>query len=138
MLPKIGRKIPPSAGEPPRGYAVSIAEALRTDLGSSHQAIKTLMRWTGSNERTAKNWLSGTNGPSGEHLLEIIRNSDLVFECVLQLVGRRSVLSHRNLEELRERLQSTTKLISEVMKTDDFPKSHQSSGPEPTIDSSGR
>jgi hypothetical protein len=92
------------------------------DLGSSHQAIKTLMRWTGSNERTAKNWLSGANRPSGEHLLEIIRNSDLVFECVLQLVDRRSVFSHRNLEELRERLQTTTKLISEVMKANDLPK----------------
>jgi hypothetical protein len=117
----MGRKIPPCAGEQSRDYASSIAEALRTDLGSSHQAIKTLMRWTGSNERTAKNWLSGANGPSGEHLLEIIRNSDLVFECVLQLVDRRSVLSHRNLEELRERLQTTTKLISEVMKANDFP-----------------
>jgi hypothetical protein len=59
-----------------------------------------LMRWTGANEWATKNWLSGANRPSGEHLLEIIRNSDLVFECVLELIGRKAVLSRRKLEEV--------------------------------------
>jgi hypothetical protein len=108
MFPKTGRRIP--VGTPPQqpGYAAAIANALRADLGNSHQAIKTLMRWTGANERTVKNWLSGANGPSGEHLLEIIRNSDLVFGCVLTLVDRRLSLSNRKLEELRDLLQTTT------------------------------
>jgi hypothetical protein len=82
MFPKTGRKIPPSSDGPSDDYASSIAGALKAELGNSHQAIKTLMRWTGANERTTKNWLSGSNGPSGEHLLEIMRNSDLVFERV--------------------------------------------------------
>src|SRR5665213_1778801 len=93
MFPKTGRKLP--AGDRAAPYASTIADALRADLGHSHQAIKTLMRWTRANERTAKNWLSGTNGPSGEHLLKIIRHSDLVFECVLSLIDRKAVLSHR-------------------------------------------
>jgi hypothetical protein len=124
MFPKTGRKFPRRAEEPPEGYALSIAEALRAELGSSHQAIKTLMRWTGANERTTKNWLSGANGPSGEHLLEIIRNSDLVFECVLQLIDRKVVLSHRKLEEVHDALQVTAQLLSEMIKSKDLPRSH--------------
>src|SRR3546814_6665800 len=44
-------------------YAVMIAQALRGELGSSHRATKTLMRWTGASERTAKLWLAGHHGP---------------------------------------------------------------------------
>jgi hypothetical protein len=124
MFPKTGRKFPRRAEEPPGDYASSIADALRAELGSSHQAIKTLMRWTGANERTTKNWLSGANGPSGEHLLEIIRNSDLVFECVLQLIDRKVVLSHRKLEEVHDALQVTAQLLSEMIKSKDLPRSH--------------
>jgi hypothetical protein len=105
MFPKTGRKFPAREQQP--NYASSIAEALRAELGNSHQAIKTLMRWTGANERTTKNWLSGANGPSGEHLLEIMRNSDLIFECVLELIDRKVVLSHRKLEEVHDALQAT-------------------------------
>jgi len=125
MLPKAGRKIPVAAPNEPLDYASAIAEALRADLGSSHQAIKTLMRWTAANERTVKNWLSGANGPSGEHLLEIIRNSDLAFECVLRLADRRLSLSNRKLEELRDVLQNTTQLLSEMTKAQELPRSHQ-------------
>ena len=123
MFPKTGRKIPARAEQSP-DYASSIAEALRAELGSSHQAIKTLMRWTGANERTAKNWLSGANVPSGEHLLEIIGHSDLVFECVMQLIDRKIVLSHRKLEELHDALRFTAGLLSEMINAKDSPRSH--------------
>src|SRR4030081_1421126 len=110
MFPKTGRKIPPRSDGPSDDYASSVARALKAELGSSHQAIKTLMRWTGANERTAKNWLSGANVPSGEHLLEIIGHSDLVFECVMQLIDRKIVLSHRKLEEVHDALRFTAGL----------------------------
>jgi hypothetical protein len=113
MFPKAGRKFP--AHERQADYASSISEVLRAELGSSHQAIKTLMRWTGANERTAKNWLSGANGPSGEHLLDIMRNSHGAFECVLELIDRKVVLSHRNLLEVRDALQATAQLLSEMI-----------------------
>jgi hypothetical protein len=122
MFPKTGRKFPAREQRP--DYASSIAQALRAELGNSHQAIKTLMRWTGANERTAKNWLSGVNGPSGEHLLEIMRNSDLVFECVLELIDRKVVLSHRKLEQVHDALQATAQLLSEMIQSKDLPKSH--------------
>jgi hypothetical protein len=122
MFPKTGRKVPAREQRP--DYASSISEVLRAELGNSHQAIKTLMRWTSANERTTKNWLSGANGPSGEHLLEIMRNSDLVFECVLELIGRKVVLSSGKLEEVRDALQATAQLLSEMIQSKGLPRSH--------------
>jgi hypothetical protein len=89
------------------------------ELGSSHHAHKTLMRWTGANERTAKNWLSGSNGPSGEHLLALMRNSDQVFECVLRLSRRNVVLSSQRLAEVQSSLQSAADLLAEVIEIGD-------------------
>jgi hypothetical protein len=103
-------------GDPPEDYASCISGALRKELGNSHQSIKTLMRWTGANERTAKNWLSGTNGPSGEHLLEILRHSDPVFECVLERIDRAPLLSHRSLQEVHDVLQGTAQVLWGIIK----------------------
>jgi hypothetical protein len=114
MFPKTGRKFPNDAGLAASTYATLIADILKAELGNSHQAQKTLMRWTGANERTAKNWLSGTNGPSGEHLLRLMRNSDKVFECVLRLSRRPAVLSIQRLTEVRNSLQAAADLIAEV------------------------
>jgi hypothetical protein len=120
MFPKVGRKIPTALSNGGvSAYACSIADVLRSELGDSHRAHKTLMRWTGANERTAKNWLSGINGPSGEHLLRIMKNSDQVFECVLMLAGRKPMLSRHNLEELRSALANTSRLLAEAMQADD-------------------
>jgi hypothetical protein len=90
----------------------------------TRRAMSDEMRWTGANERTTKNWLSGANGPSGEHLLEIMRKSDLVFECVLELIDRKVVLSHRKLEEVHHALQATAQLLSEMIESKDLPRSH--------------
>ena len=114
MFPKAGRSFPDRAALH-SAYAVRIGEILRDELGSTHQAQKTLMRWTGANERTAKNWLAGVNGPSGEHLLELIRNSDRVFECVLKLTDRKRILLDRRLSEVRDALQETAELLSGIL-----------------------
>jgi hypothetical protein len=118
MFPKTGKKFPGDVAPNP-GYAAMIAEILRMELGSSHHAHKTLMRWTGANERTAKNWLSGSNGPSGEHLLALMRNSDQVFECVLRLSRRNVVLSSQRLAEVQSSLQSAADLLAEVIEIGD-------------------
>ena len=82
-------------------YPRAIAAALRGELGHTHQAIKRVMRWTGAGERTAKNWLGGTRGPTGEHLLSLVRHSDAVLDAVLRLSGREAVLPQVNLSEQR-------------------------------------
>src|SRR5690348_12015943 len=119
MFPKTGKKFPDDFGSTSPTYAGLIADILKSELGNSHQAHKTLMRWTGANERTAKNWLSGANGPSGEHLLQLMRNSDRVFEFVLRLSHRPALLSNRRLEEVRNSLQVTADLLSKMIEIQD-------------------
>ncbi|WP_342711272.1 hypothetical protein AAFG13_04740 [Bradyrhizobium sp. B124] len=119
MFPKTGKKFPGDEGVTFSTYATVIADILKSELGSSHQAHKTLMRWTGANERTAKNWLSGSNGPSGEHLLQLMRNSDRVFEFVLKLSHRPAVLSNQKLAEICSSLRITADLLSEVIEPKD-------------------
>ena len=45
-------------------YPAAVAQALQHQLGGTHQAVKTVMRWTGAGERTVKNWFAGSSGSS--------------------------------------------------------------------------
>ena len=63
MLPKKGIIIPNAEDLGP--YSRAIAYALKCELGTTHQAAKTLMEWTGAGERTVKNWLAGIAGHEG-------------------------------------------------------------------------
>jgi hypothetical protein len=74
------------------------------EVGGSHQAVKTVMRWTGANERTVKNWLAGRRGPRGEHLLALIRHSNAALEIVLQLAGREQIIAAKVLLDARNAL----------------------------------
>lgn len=69
-------------------YRSAIAAALRDELGLTHRAVKTAMRWTGASERTVKYWIAGERGPSGEHLIALAKHSDIVFHMVLMLANR--------------------------------------------------
>jgi hypothetical protein len=90
MFPKEGKEFLRREDIPAlrTAYAETIAGALRWELGDSHRAAKTVMRWTGTNERTVKNWLAGRNGPAGEHLLTLVRRSDAVAASFMDLAGR--------------------------------------------------
>ena len=85
--------------------------ALRDELGDSHRAIKTVMRWTGASERTVKNWISGASGPSGKHLIEIVRNSESVFATVMLLAGREQVVAAKKLVDARDTLAAMLEII---------------------------
>jgi hypothetical protein len=85
-LPKRGNSLP--LLELGFAYEQVISAALRQELGRSRYTAKTLMRWTGAGARAAKHWLAGSAGPSGVHLIALMRNSDAVFEAVLKLAGR--------------------------------------------------
>ncbi|WP_227751803.1 XRE family transcriptional regulator [Tabrizicola oligotrophica] len=86
VVPKMGTTVHLAADQ--ARYRRAIADALRHELGPTHQAIKTAMRWTGASERTAKYWLSGERGPSGEHLILLARHSDAVLIAILTMAGR--------------------------------------------------
>src|SRR5690242_4786594 len=117
-FPKMGRTLPATAGalrqkETLRqGYALVIAAALHDQLGDTHRAIKTIVRWTSASERTVKNWLAGSSGPSGEHLVALARNSDEIFEAFLILSGRNATtaISTETVSELRATLRRAVAL----------------------------
>jgi hypothetical protein len=117
MLPKMGKGFPKRDGKGGGGlsYPGVIAAALRSELGDTHQAIKTVMRWTGASERTAKNWLASSRGPTGEHLLMLVRNSNAVFEAVLRLSGREASLTAIDLLEARTKLLDMIKNFDELL-----------------------
>lgn len=76
-------------------YRKAIAAALHDELGTTHQAIKAAMRWTGASERTVKYWLSGERGPSGGHLILLALHSDAVLVTILTMAERLSDQRHR-------------------------------------------
>ncbi|OIQ74974.1 hypothetical protein GALL_433650 [mine drainage metagenome] len=92
FVPKMGTTVPMAADQ--TRYRRAIADALRRELGPTHQAIKTAMRWTGASERTAKYWLSGERGPSGEHLILLAQHSDAVLVTILTMAERLSDQRH--------------------------------------------
>ncbi|MCK8666802.1 hypothetical protein M1M11_18115 [Pseudomonas azerbaijanoccidens] len=96
-------------------YATSIARALNMELGGTHQATKTLMRWTNANERTVKNWLAGSNGPSGEHLVALVKHSDLALAAFLGMAERPDALTASELPMLRQKLQSVLEGIDSCL-----------------------
>ena len=88
-------------------FTTLIAAALKNELENSHQTVKTIMRWTGASERTVKNWLAGTHGPSGDHLVQLAKHSDEIFELVLLMADRKPVVTTVTLMRLRAHLQQT-------------------------------
>jgi hypothetical protein len=104
MFPKEGNDFPASKAHATVHYAASIAAALHGELGHTHRATKTVMRWTGASERAVKNWFAGSKGPSGEHLVLLLRQSDMVLQVVLSLAGRERTISAIKLAGIRHEL----------------------------------
>ena len=113
MLPKKGIVFP--NGENSGVYPQAVAYALKCELGSTHQAVKIIRKWTGAGERTVKNWLAGISGPSGQHLVDLIRNSDDVLAILLILAGRRQVMATQRLVDVRNKLAETIRQVDAVM-----------------------
>jgi hypothetical protein len=109
MLPKMGKKLHESGqgDQSDLDFGKLIAAALRTELGSTHQATKIAMRWTGASERTVKHWFAGTHGPRGEHLVALARHSDEVLRVFLVMANRGPLVVAVKLVELRAKLLET-------------------------------
>ncbi len=95
-------------------YARSIAGALRAELGDTHRAVKIVIAWTGANERTVKNWFAGVSGPSGDHLVAVIRHSDDVLEALMLLAGRKHAATVRKLVGARDTLVAMLEMIVDL------------------------
>ena len=116
-LPKMGKGLPMEAKQrrTRNGFAASIANSLKEELRGSRHAIKTVMRWTGASERTVKGWLAGASEPNGKHLISLVRSSDQVFKCVLDLTGRKALFASQELVALQKQLQKVSASIETVV-----------------------
>lgn len=93
MLPENGKGFPRSSSTLSEAdYVAGISRALKSELGSTRVAAKTIMRWTGASDHTARNWLNGVVGPSGRHLLCLSQRSSAVLATVLEMTGRPELL----------------------------------------------
>lgn len=84
--------------------SAEIGEALRNELGSSRRATKTVMRWTGVSDTTARSWLYGRGSPSGVHLVALAANSRPVLVVLLRLTGHDDLVIGLKLREIEEGL----------------------------------
>ena len=76
------------AGERYSGFADAVALAIKAEFGATPSTAKRVARLVSANERCVRNWLDGKNGPSGEHLIMLMRHSEMVTRSVLGLAGR--------------------------------------------------
>ena len=114
-LPKKGTIVHPAAPDSRTLYRQEVAKALQEELGATRNAVKSAMRWTGASERTVKYWFAGLRGPSGEHLIALVCQSDAILEMVLRRAGRRDVEGALRLLQARETLFGTTAVMMDAL-----------------------
>ncbi|NVD45096.1 hypothetical protein [Qipengyuania atrilutea] len=112
MAPKSGSKFPGSAIElSDTLIAGMIGTALRSQLGGSRQAAKTVMRWTHVSDHTARSWINGQTSPSSLHLLEMATQSEPIMAVILKLTGHPSLALTLDLAAVEYALEKTLKRI---------------------------
>lgn len=95
-------------------FTRTIAQALHKEFGDTHAAVKTVVALTKANERAVKNWFSAKNGPTGRHLVDLVRTSDEVLEAVLRMSGRSDLIVAKKLGESKRTLLKMLRLIGEL------------------------
>jgi hypothetical protein len=95
-------------------FALEIASALERALRDRNTRIKTVAGWTGANERTVKNWLSGQYGPCGAHLIVLIQHSDEVLNSVLSMARRHDLVFAQKLADLERRMLELMSIVKEL------------------------
>jgi hypothetical protein len=113
-----GKDIPESTDKIANGrFAQVIADALHRDFGETHKAVKTVVGLTNANERAVKNWFTAKNGPTGRHLVDLVRTSDQVLEAVLLTSGRQELVVAKKLAASKQMLVEMLKLIGDLQRT---------------------
>src|SRR6202163_464668 len=109
-FPKKGKSFPKRGGDggsdfslEDHAFALKIASALRSELRDRNSRAKLLAGWTGANERTVKNWISGRYAPCGRHLVVLAQHSEQVLNAILLMSDRQDLLLGGKIEELRQK-----------------------------------
>lgn len=95
-------------------YAAALAAVLRDEVSGPGISAKTIMRWTGASERAVKGWLRGERGPSGEHLIGLIANSDAVAAAVFRLARREMPVHAQMVARAREHLRAAIVALGSI------------------------
>jgi hypothetical protein len=110
-FPKKGKSFPKKGGDggsnfslDDHAFAMKIASALRSELMDRSSRAKLVAGWTGANERTVKNWISGRYAPSGRHLVVLAQYSDQVLNTILSMADRQDLLFAGKAEDLRRKV----------------------------------
>lgn len=117
MFPKKGNKRPLSGGD--LDFAMLVAEALSADLGSTHRAVKTAMRWSGATERTVKHWFAATHAPRGPHFIGLVQHSDRLLNDFLRAAGRGDAALIVELATLRAKLLEVVEILDRQILRED-------------------
>ena len=126
-FPKKGKSFPSNGGRdqstgnggPPidgSEFAAEIAAALAKMLRDRKTPIKAVAGWTGANERTVKNWVSGQYGPCGAHLVVLMRHSDEVLNSVLSMVGIHDSLVAQKLAAMKPHMLELALIMTELIR----------------------
>lgn len=121
--PKSGKHLPKSAAKRAVAkdfdFTAVIAETLRETFGGTAVAVKTVMAYTGAGERTVRNWFDGKNGPNGNNLVSLARNSDEVLEVFLLMADRGDIVAAKALVDAREILVEMLRLVEISLPAED-------------------
>lgn len=110
-----GKDFPIDArGDDRERFSAVIADALHREFGDTHAAIKIVVGLTNANERAVKNWFSAKNGPTGRHLVDLVRTSDEVLEAVLLMSGRGDLVVAKKLVDAKRVLSKMLKLLGDL------------------------
>jgi len=119
-FPKKGKSFPKrgAEGSSDRGlddhaFAMKIASALTSELKDRNSRAKLVAGWTGANERTVKNWISGRYAPCGRHLVVLAQHSDKVLNAILLMADRQDLLLARRVGDLRRKVLELAVIIGE-------------------------
>ena len=111
MVPKSGTRLlnsQPALSD--ATLAEIIGSALRSELGASRRATKTVMSWTDVSDHTARAWLNGRTSPSGAHLIVLAAHSRPVLTAILGLTGHQDIVVTIDIEAIEERLEAALAL----------------------------
>lgn len=116
MFPKKGKSFPIARDTlTDAEFAQVIASALKVEFGSTRHAAKTIMKWTKVSQRTAKNWLNGTNAPSGVHLVLLARESNAVLKALMLMAERPEMSLGASILSLRRVLAETMAALDQMI-----------------------
>jgi hypothetical protein len=119
-FPKRGKSFPKRGGHggsdfslDDHAFAIKIASALTSELKDRNSRAKLVAGWTGANERTVKNWISGRYAPCGRHLVVLAQHSDQVLNAILLMADRHDRFLVGNVEDLRQKVLELMAIIGE-------------------------